>query len=216
MLKGINRIYVFFAVIYAVLFLTVGYLLFLTSGMEFEQSGSGSRMKLFLKNSSMHSINDINVFTDEKVLFMQISQLLPGEKKEVKLDLAPNFSVVYAAAPYHATISKKLETPGAGSQWRYELTYPAVLQKDAEFEIFLNLCNEGNDSNVSVEESHDVKFFQNTPQTKKTMVSEGNCSNITFKFNPIQSGKTEIFFNIKSFNFNQNIPREFEIVDLNG
>jgi len=215
MLKGTQRIYVFFGIVYAVFFLTIGYLLFLTPGLEFEQIGNGSAMKLFLKNSSLQSIKDINVFTKEGIVFMQIEELLPNERMEVKTDSLPNnASLIYAAAEYHAIVSKNLGNTAIGeSKFTYELAYPGFLQNKMEFSIFLNLCNTGADAAVVVEESHDSKFFTEKTQIQNADIDSEKCSKFEFKFNPVKSGKTEIFFNIKSVSFNQTIAKELEIVD---
>ncbi len=213
MFKGANRIYVFFAAIYLVFFLTIGYLLFFTPGMEFEQSGSGSEMKLFLKNTGIHGIRDINISTNANVIFMQISQLLPGEIREIKLSSAPNATAIYASAEYHATISKELSNSTEGGSLRYELSYPEFLQKGTTFTFYLKLCNDGANTSVSVEEKHDAKFFSEKHEIENADIPSGQCSTVPFKFTPVQSGKTEIFFNIKSFNFNQIISKEFEITD---
>lgn len=210
MLKGQLRVLVFFGTIFGFIGFSVGYLLFFTPGLSFEQVGIGESAKVFLDNNSVHPIRDINVMTKDGKIFMQLKELKAGEKVEIELESLENVSEIIAVAPYHAQASKFLENLSTERGIRYELSYPPIAFKEVEFAAIVTLCSAESKEAV-VEESHDKKFFSQNFENRAVSIPEGKCANAEFKFTPISDGKTEILFNIKSSNFNQAISKEIDV-----
>jgi hypothetical protein len=195
-----------FAVVYAVMFLALGWLFFLSPSIELMEETIGGGKKVYLVNTSSHIINNAEVYyflNEEKKILQTIESINPQESIELNLSNFQGYSSVelIAEAPFHNSFKKTILLTGISSELSYRIRAPSSNFVGSPVEIVLVIENRGNSAEeLNVSETHDTEALEASNGMKSISVSENGSAEVLFLFTPLKSGETEIIFNVETSN----------------
>lgn len=217
-----KRVIWFFIVIYALFGAALTYLLVFNTGLGIEQRDFGKEkdnfwIKVAVKNSSSHTINNIEVFTlegEEEENIEVIASLSPGEEKEVTL-LVPEGEEsiqVGAKSSYHNTAYQVLQIAQlGGAQISYEIQRPprtVTTQGPLLFE--LKLCNKGSRQTIIIIEA--LKYSDKEERGQKALeLGKDECGTQVFSYEAKENGLYTVEYEIQAKNYVELITEEVEV-----
>ncbi|MEM0360143.1 MAG: hypothetical protein QXK06_02280 [Candidatus Diapherotrites archaeon] len=208
MLKRRLRAIIGFFLIY-VAFVGMAIALFLyTPGLSFQEENE----KLFLKNNSVHIVQNIKVELADGTPIDCISQLAPGSMKELYVAESKKPARILAFAPFHATVEKTLLAAGKkaeGISHKTSHEMPVIAGK--QFSLNLEICSKAKAIEVSIAESHEQRFFKEKSQSRSMRIGKGECINSEFLLTPQERGTAKVKFVLEAENYNETIIEEIQV-----
>ena len=209
-----KRIIAFFAGVFVLYSGMLVFFILFTPGLDLVEEKVGESIDIFVSNSSIHTIKEVRIETQEGRVLLSIPELKPGEKAAIPLQGLTDLVVLNAKAPFHASVSRSISLKGAkGLKLSYETSFQTIAFTGIKFSVFLNICNSGsiNIEELVVEEQHKADFFSESRQSKKTALKIGECKKLEFQLSPTKVGETEIYFNIDTLGVSEKFSRKIEI-----
>jgi hypothetical protein len=205
-------------------FLTMGssmiYLLFFNTGIDIVLDLGEKEQHVYIANTSMHLIRDINVSIQKKSegtteFLTTIKQLNPKEKVEIEIpNLEKEQIRIIATAPFHATVKRDLSLDKTkGAKLNFEIMTQNTAYVGIVFSSTLKICNEAESISLQVEEVHDQNFFEEKSTDKTIEVKTGECQKINFNFTPKKTGEATIFFRVTAASTSKEFERTIKIVE---
>lgn len=217
MLKGKKRNLFFFVVIYLVFGVLLTYLLYFNTGLEFVQEATEAGVKVYLKNSSVHLIQNIEVVDEEGEEIASFEQLLPEEKKLLEFGEKMD-SRLQAKAPFHVSVEMKLgaaKVTKKGASLSYSTSYPSIVFEEEEFNVKVEVCakeNEIKGIEIFPELNAKVEFLDGDKVVLN--VAKDSCKEAAFNFKALQEGVTTIRFKIKALNSIKEVESKITIMGV--
>lgn len=206
----------------------IAYLLYFNFGLEL-QGGPGpgnSGIQVTVKNSSMHLIQDIEVFVKDsnghESKIMSVKSLKPGEGKTTLLSekhSANGGIEVEARAPMHLPVSKKIKVEGfpqESLEFSVEVEGRKKMFLNGQSSFTVKVCNfEPEDEEALISAEFEQTFFSNqkSPEERKVSVKSGECMIQEFQMIPKAIGATTISFNTTIEQINKRVEKEVEIIE---
>lgn len=190
-----------------VLVILLGFLLVATDGLavEVKQGDSFESFVVTVSNQSKHTISFVSVVqqtgNETKVLDV-LPSLQPEESKSFAIPSQSVKVIVTAFAPFHKSVQESIFLQ---PQKPFSITVetPPEIRIGEQFELTIAVCNQTQEAQITLEESHEPAFFGGQFQTKQLEIPFNECRNASFVFRASFSGQTSVNFNIKNNSFSE-------------
>ena len=206
-----RRVTLIFFFIYAIFGLILAYLLFFNLGLEFQRQVNDGQTAVYLKNTSLHLIRDINLLDAQGRVVQSISQLQPGEQTVINLQLFSGNKLM-AMAPFHAPAELTLASGGnlsnlTAPKLTYTTTYPVPAIVNQLFPISFNVCNSGQQSaEINLSYAFDIQYFSSASAEQTAAINGAECKDLSFQFTPLKAGDSSIQFSLRYGDHTEQIP----------
>lgn len=194
---------------------TLLFALFALPGLrvDVKPSQTFNKLDIVVSNQSKHTIRLVSVWQETESAtkkLAEIAALQAGEQHAVQIDAQSAKVLVKAVAPFHQSAEQSIFV---------EPRKPLVVSLDANdsvlqlqaWKVILHICNQTQESRVTVEETHTPKYFGLRFEQKELEIAANECKNAVFTFQPLFSGLTEVFFNVKTLSFSETVSKEVTI-----
>lgn len=207
MLIGKGRKIAFFLVIYLVFGLILIYLINFNIGLELAKETDELGTRVFLRNSSMHLIRNVDVVNENGIEIASFEELPPGEERILSLR-GKSASTLTANAPFHFSVEMPL-AEGSGSvggidpnaSLNYTTQYFDEVYLEEEFPVILNVCAFGGDvSGVEIVPEFEEEKVEFLGEGISLDLAKNSCQEASFSFKALAEGQTQITFNIDALN----------------
>ncbi len=198
-----------------VLLILLAFLLIATDGLavEVKQGESFESFVVTVSNQSKHTISFVSVVqqanNETKVLGV-LPSLQPEESKAFAIPSQSAKVIITAFAPFHKAAQESIFLP---PQKPFSVTVetPPEIKLGQQFELTVKVCNQTQETQITLEESHEQAFFGSQFQTKQLDIPFSECRNASFVFQASFSGQTSVNFNIKNNSFSEIFEKNLTI-----
>ncbi len=198
-----------------VLLILLVFLLIATDGLavEVKQGESFESFVVTVSNQSKHTISFVSVVqqanNETKVLGV-LPSLQPEESKAFVIPSQSAKVIITAFAPFHRTAQESIFLQPQ-KPFSVTVEMPSEIKLGQQFELTVKVCNQTQETQITLEESHEQAFFGGQFQTKQLDIPFNECRNASFVFQPSFSGQTSVNFNIKNNNFSEIFEKNLTI-----
>lgn len=198
-----------------VLVILLAFLLIATDGLavEVEQDDSFESFLVTVSNQSKHTINFVSVVqqTDNETKVLGVLPLLqPAESKSFVIPSQSAKIIVTAFAPFHKSSQESIFLQPQ-KPFSVTIETPPEIRIGEQFELAIKVCNQTQETQITLEESHEQAFFGGQFQTKQLDIPFNECRNASFVFQASFSGQTSVNFNIKNNSFSEIFEKNLTI-----
>lgn len=176
---------------------------------EVKPSEALDSVSVQVSNASSHAILSISVSVNDRPVTV-IPRLEPRQTVDVPVPFETGVFNAMLSAPFHKPFRERfvLEKPKA---FDVTVTIPKAVLLNQEFKANVTVCNNSNDSLISIREEHDPSFFALPFQSQSINVNPKECQTAEFSFQPKFSGTTTVFFNVKSAQYSETKAVQFNV-----
>lgn len=217
-----KKITVVFTILAIIMLAMLIYLFFFNVGLELTDARLTNKgVTVDIVNKSNHLIKDVSLYYEneagEEELVYSIIELAPNSSEEVILleDYAVNGVIkLILRSPYQQPIIKLISISEAqGIKLTPKLKGPAVMSLNQKTDYSLELCNEGDYiDNLTLELQFDESVLSSSTLLYQFSLAEDECKTRVFQITPRKVvNSTDITFNVKSTNFNENFTTTIEV-----
>ena len=193
--------------LYGVLGGALAFYLFLTPGIALDSFQENGQLFLVVKNDSSHAIENISVQTEKQgtqTTIAHIQRLEARQAQFISIQPAYGYSNRFefvAQAPFHASQKKVIETHTGEAQPQasveLKLSIPETINAFNAFDLNAQLCNPTPELILmQFKETHAPSFFAENDFTATLALNAQECTTQTIHLTPLQTGATQILFNI--------------------
>lgn len=205
-----------FAAIYFFLFAILGFLVFFNTGLDIVEENQNGAKELLVKNITSREIKNITVHAlagEKTILLSKIPSLGPGAKS--KVDLSPlvnqQSAVILVESPFYKKTEKTLVLGQAAREIALTIRAPELAFVGEETIVSMEACNRGKTKELQATMEFDVQKIQAENTSTPFSLEQGKCITRDFKILPLQAGQTTIYFNIKTGDYTEKIPKTLEV-----
>jgi len=198
-----------------VLVVLLAFLLVATEGLtvEVKQGDSFESFIVTVSNQSKHVINFVSVVqqadNETKVLGV-LPSLKPQESKSFVIPSQSAKVIITAFAPFHKAAQESIFLQPQ-KPFSVTIETPPEIRIGQQVELIVTVCNQTQETQITLEESHEPAFFGSQFQTKQLDIPFSECRNASFVFQASFSGQTSVNFNIKNNSFSEIFEKNLTI-----
>ncbi|MFH1587924.1 MAG: hypothetical protein ABIA76_01135 [Candidatus Diapherotrites archaeon] len=215
--KKRRKVFYGFAAVYVVMLLALGWLFFLSPGIELTEEINSGGKTVYAVNQSGRIQNNVEVYyfiNEEKIIVKKIDSMKPEQIIEIDLSEFQEMDSIqlFAEAPFHNAFSKIIPLQSSSFELNYRIKAPTLNFTGTPVEVNLVIENKGKAiEGIKLSETHDNEALRGENGVKTISVSKNESKEIAFLFTALKPGKTEIIFNVQTPNNTEELKHEIFI-----